>query len=458
MTLSIEKHGVPMTPEQQAANEACIAKHRASGPRVMLTCAAQVVPQAVAWLWPDWLPAGKLTLLAGSPGTGKTTIALALASIVTTGGTWPDGSHRHDTGNVLIWSSEDDPADTLVPRLMAAGADLTRVHFVSGSVTDSGEVLPFDPATDVPLLAERLEDMGGADLLIVDPIISAVSGDSHKATDVRRNLQALIDLGMQHGCAVLGISHFRKSSQGTSPMERVNGSQAFVALARMVWVAAKEEGTERRILARAKANIARDDGGASYSVEQEQLAGDYCGIWTSRIAWGAMVEGTARDILSKVETAADTPPDTALLNAASFLRSLLLDGPISVPTIKADAIGAGYTWATIRRAKDYLGVEARKLGMREGWAWALAAEGAHEGVHEDAQTKKRERLREERAPSATTRVYGQQDAPSSGVVCEDAHAPFSERLREDAEHRQLERVASVPGETDGGGDQEEGGL
>jgi putative DNA primase/helicase len=85
-------------------------------------------------------------------------------------------------------------------------------------------------------------------MMIVDPIVSAISGDAHRANDVRRNLQALVDMAGSYGCAVLGISHFAKGTKGTSPAERVIGSQAFVALARMVLVAGKDEAAERRIL------------------------------------------------------------------------------------------------------------------------------------------------------------------------------------------------------------------
>ncbi|CAJ0719350.1 AAA family ATPase [Ralstonia mannitolilytica] len=340
----------------------------AAGPRLLTTCAADVVPEPITWLWPGWLPAGKLSILAGSPGTGKTTLALDLAATVTTGGTWPDGSEYSKPGNVLIWSGEDHPADTLVPRLIAAGADLKRVFFTQTVANESGELQPFDPAKDIDLLSQRLTELGGADLLIVDPIVSAVSGDAHRVNDVRRNLQALVDAAAVHRCAVLGISHFAKGTKGSSPAERVIGSQAFVALARMVLVAGKDEGAERRILARAKSNIAADDGGFGYSIEQVEASP---GIVASRIVWGEFVGGSARDILGDVEHRDDQDQRTALEDAMGFLRSLLAAGPVPSKQIKADVAGAGYHWRTIERAKQELGVEARKLGMQGGWVWAL---------------------------------------------------------------------------------------
>ncbi|MBW5285303.1 AAA family ATPase [Burkholderia gladioli] len=367
----------------------CIAAATAPGgvakpvaaPRTMalLTRASDIVPEAIRWLWPDWLPEGKLTLLAGSPGTGKTTLALALAATVTRGGAWPDGTACRRAGDVLMWSGEDNPADTIVPRLIAAGADLHRVHIVSGRRDEKGETMPFDPATDVPLLAERLSDMGGASLLILDPIVAAVSGDAHRVNDVRRNLQSLVDMAAAYRCAVLGISHFAKGTKGSSPAERVIGSQAFVALARMVLVAGKDEAAERRILARAKSNIAPDDGGVSYTLEMVENDG----IHASRVVWGDLIDGTAREILGDVEQQ-DDEVRTERTEATEFLQGLLADGPLSSKQIRKDADEAGFAWRTMHRAADALKVEKRKIGMKEGWQWALPKMPNPERASEDA--------------------------------------------------------------------------
>ncbi len=367
----------------------CIAAATASGgvekptavarPKVLLTRASDIVPEAIRWLWPDWLPEGKLTLLAGSPGTGKTTLALALAATVTRGGVWPDGTACRRAGDVLLWSGEDNPADTIVPRLIAAGADRHRVHILSGRADEAGAILPFDPATDVPLLAERLADMSGASLLILDPIVSAVAGDAHRANDVRRDLQALVDMANAHRCAVLGITHVGKHTQGKNPAERVLGSQAFVALARMVLIAGKDEAAERRILARAKSNIAPDDGGVSYTLEVVENDG----IHASRVVWGDLIDGTAREILGDVEQQ-DDEVRTERTEATEFLQGLLADGPLSSKQIRKDADEAGFAWRTMHRAADALKVEKRKIGMKEGWQWALPkmpnSERASEGA------------------------------------------------------------------------------
>ncbi len=333
---------------------------------VVLTCGADLKPEPVTWQWRGWLAQGKLHILAGAPGLGKTTIALACASTVSSGGRWPDGT-ACKAGNVLIWSGEDDPADTLLPRLLAAGADPDRIYFVQGTRVD-GEVLPFDPARDIGAILGAVEQIGGIDLLIVDPIVSAVAGDSHKNTEVRRALQPLVDLGASLKCAVLGISHFSKGGQGQDPTQRVVGSVAFAAVARVVWVAAKvrgEDGESKRILARAKSNIGPDEGGFEYHIEQAE---PLPGIEASYIAWGQSVAGTARELLSEPEDGEDKGPRD---DAEEFLREVLKDGPTPAKTIKAEALEAGHAFRTVRRAADNLHVIKRKGGMSEGWYWSL---------------------------------------------------------------------------------------
>jgi len=334
---------------------------------VVLTCGADLTPHPVRWLWQYWLAMGKLHIFAGAPGQGKTTIALAMAATITIGGRWPDGS-RCAAGNVLIWSGEDDPADTLVPRLMAAGADRARCFFIEGARRD-GEVVPFDPARDLGQLLEAIEKIGGISLLVIDPVVSAVTGDSHKNTEVRRALQPLVDLAAKCGCAVLGITHFAKGGQGTDPAQRVVGSVAFTAVARVVMVAAKvkgdEEGQDTRILARSKSNIGPDDGGFQYHLEQSE---PLPGIHASHIAWGKAVEGTARELL--------TDPDDAPQEDASDAVELLRAELDSVLWTSCDEAAkplkaAGFSKKQIWAASKKVGVMRKKDGMKGGWMWRL---------------------------------------------------------------------------------------
>jgi putative DNA primase/helicase len=335
---------------------------------VVLVCGTDIQPEPVQWLWKNWLALGKMQLLAGAPGQGKTTIALAFAAAVTSAGRWPDGS-RCEAGNVLIWSGEDDPADTLLPRLIAAGADRSRVFFVTGARV-GGEVQPFDPARDMAALQSEAAKIGHVRLLIVDPVVAAVTADSHKNTETRRSLQPLVDMASWMNAALLGITHFSKGGQGSDPAQRVIGSVAFTAVARVVLVAAKvrsEDGEDRRILARGKSNIGPDEGGYEYHLEQVEALP---GIEASRILWGKAVEGSARDLLTDPEQDGDdsAPRD----GAVEFLREVLKDGPLAAKAIKAEALEAGHAWRTVRRASEELLVIKKKDGMQGGWYWQLS--------------------------------------------------------------------------------------
>lgn len=336
---------------------------------VELTCGSDLTPTPVSWLWQYWLALGKLHILAGAPGQGKTTIAAgAFAATVSSGGRWPDGS-RCEAGNVLIWSGEDDPADTLLPRLLAAGADRSRVFFVKGTRIN-GDLLPFDPARDTADILGAVEKIGGISLLIVDPVVSAVAGDSHKNTEVRRALQPLVDLAATCQCAVLGISHFSKGGAGQDPTQRVVGSIAFSAVARVVLVAAKvksDDGTDRRILARSKSNVGPDGGGFEYTIEQTE---PLPGIEASYIAWGQSVAGSARELLAEPDQSEDSAGDKSAQEAAEvFLFELLAAGPTPTKTVETEAKGAGIAWRTVRRASETLGVKKRK--SLDAWYWSI---------------------------------------------------------------------------------------
>ena len=349
-----------------------------AAPSLCLIRADELTPQCVDWLWHGWLARGKLHVLAGAPGTGKTTIALALVATVTCGGRWPDGTHCAP-GNVLIWSGEDDPEDTLLPRLIAMGADRSRVYFI-GEVTADGVRRAFNPAEDIATLEAEARCIGNISLLVVDPIVSAIAGDSHKNAEVRRDLQPLVDLGGQLHCAVLGISHFTKGTAGRDPVERVTGSLAFGALARLVFGAAKvtsADGKAQRIFARAKSNIGPDGGGWVYEIRQDELEG-HPGLFASQVIWGEALEGTARELLASVEDmggdgAAEAMSERDL--AIKWLADLLADGPVPKTKVDAEAKAAGHKLVTVRRAKTALKVRAVKAGMKEGWNWELP-EGA----------------------------------------------------------------------------------
>ena len=364
---------------QKAAARISSARARVGtdAPAVRLIRGDAVELRPVRWLWPGFLPAGMLTILGGAPGCGKTTIALSMAATVTTGGAWPAGMGGCGAGDVLIWSGEDSQ-DVLAARLRAMGADMERVHFIDGVTGLNGEA--FDPGRDMELLESTAKGLRAPSLLILDPIVSAVTGDSHKGAEVRRSLQPVVALAQRLGCAVVGITHFSKGTTGRDPAERITGSIAFAALARVVLVAAKvqsadgdegEASAERRVLVRAKSNIGPDDGGLAYTLDRIEVAPKVEG---QRVVWLEALRGSARDVLASAEAMPDDEESSALDDAMQFLRSELRAAPRPASDIFREGRGAGHSERTIRRAKAELRVESQKTAA--GWVWALPVKAA----------------------------------------------------------------------------------
>ncbi len=331
-----------------------------------LTCAADIRPESIKWLWDGWLAKGKFHILAGEAGTGKTTLALALAAVVSNGGSFPDGTYT-TAGNVLIWSGEDGIKDTLIPRLIAAGADLSKVHFVD-NVMHNGEIRSFDPAIDMKILVDAAALIGDISLLIVDPVVNAVAGNDHKNNEVRRSLQPLVDFGEKLGCAVLGITHFSKNTSGRAPLDRVTGSLAFGALPRIVLATAKiigKDGEVSRVFCRAKSNIGPDHGGFEYDLHQKELE-THTGVFSSYVAWGETLEGSAKELLAEDEVGGG-----GIEAAEQFLRDSLTIYSKPQREIEEQARIAGISFSTLKRAKKSIGVISKKDGTSGRWFWSL---------------------------------------------------------------------------------------
>ncbi len=340
---------------------------------VELIRADRLTPEPIGWLWPGWLARGKLHVLAGAPGSGKTTLALDVAACITSGRALPSG-WKPQRGAVVMWSGEDDPADTLVPRLLAAGADASKVHFV-GDVRGADGPRPFDPGRDVPALAAACASIDNIVLLIVDPLVNAVAGDSHKNSEVRRGLAPLVELAARLDAALIGITHYSKGTGGREPLERVTGSLAFGALARIVLGTVRQQSdddAERKlVLARAKSNIGPDGGGFGYAFEQIDSR-KFPGVSASRIVWGPELTGTARELLAEPEPEGDSEAS----DAADWLRDLLADGPLPTKDVRGHGNDAGFAWRTLQRTMKRAGVEARRGGFGQPAAWFLSASRA----------------------------------------------------------------------------------
>jgi archaellum biogenesis ATPase FlaH len=346
------------TQEQESASD-----HAAGARTVSLS---DVQPEEVSWLWDGRIPFGKLTLLDGDPGLGKSTLALEVAARLTRGERLPGGGLA-EVSSVLILSAEDGLGDTIRPRLEAAGADVSRVFAIQAVSNSEGEE-EFPCLRHVAEIEEAIR-VRAARLLIVDPLM-AYLGDktnSWRDQDVRRALAPVAAMAERTGAAVLIIRHLTKGG-GSNAVYRGGGSIGISGAARSVLLVAKDpEDEERRVLASAKSNLSRPPDSLAYRLRS---AGN-----VARVEFeAAPVHLTADQLL-----AAQEGPEGrgALGEAEAFLRDLLVDRPVASKDGLKAAREAGISEITLRRARERLGIRPRRIGFDGAWFWGLPAEGDH---------------------------------------------------------------------------------
>jgi putative DNA primase/helicase len=343
--------------------------------RIRIMMGSNVIPQPISWLWRYWLAHGKFHILAGRPGSLKTTTAIGLCAAVSVGGQWPDRSQA-TPGRVVIWSGEDAIDDTLLPRFIAAGGDRAQIAFISG-VEENGRTRSFDPARDMNGVVAVCADLGRVGLVVIDPVVAVAKGDSHKNAETRRDLQSLVSLAEQTQAAVLGIHHLTKRSEDADPLDRVSGSLAFGAGPRVVLLSAVDRrvgGEPRGVILRAKNNLGPAHGGFNFTAETRPLT-EYPDIAAQRILWGAYVNEPARDILARLEGKA--VPDVR--KAAAFLRGALKGGPRMAAEVFAEGEAAGFNKRALQRALVRLGGSSEKPSFGTGWIWELPEQAPKEG-------------------------------------------------------------------------------
>lgn len=347
-------------------------KRDPKGRRIVLEKASLIEQSLIRWLWKERIALGKMTLLAGSPGEGKTQIGIDVIARVTRGLAWPDGGIA-TLGSAIILSAEDAADDTICPRLEFAGADLNKVlilkHILTGDKAGS-----FDLQQDLDELKRQIHLLQDVKVIMIDPITAYLGDtDSHRTSDVRGILAPMETLAQETGAAILAITHPPKAAQ-TRAMNAFVGSQAFGAAPRLTFLAIAEPETGRSLLLAVKNNISVKAKGLGYRKEGGITGG---GIPSCRIVWdNKPVYLTADEAMQ--ETA---PVDSAFLNAEKFLADFLKDGPRLANEGHAAAAELGISEITLKRAKKKLKVKSEKSDFDTGkWLWALPNKTAN---HED---------------------------------------------------------------------------
>jgi putative DNA primase/helicase len=231
-----------------------------------MVCAADVMPLAVDWIWEGRIARGKLTIIAGAPDVGKSQIGAYIAARITKREHWPQAALAPQ-GDVVILASEDSIEDTWVPRLMAACADLARVHFVKMVIDERGKRRTFNLQSDLEALGEKLNALQKPQLVIIDPITSYLGKvDANRTPDVRAVMEPITALAENCRVGIFAVTHPPKAQ--VSAMNAFTGSLAFVAGARIAFIVVPEPETERRLMLAVKNNVGvRRKGGATSSKE-----------------------------------------------------------------------------------------------------------------------------------------------------------------------------------------------
>jgi len=347
-----------------------IASSDPNKPHAILQRLTGVTRELLDWLWPGRIPLGKLTLLAGDPGLGKSFVTLDIAARVSRGDAWPDTPLLRQTpGDVVLLNAEDDLADTIAPRLDKAGADDSRIVAIEG-VSLLGKRRHFSLEQDLPRLEEVLVGNPGTRLIVVDPI-SAYTGkvDSHKNSEVRGLLAPLAELAGRHRVAIVTVTHLSKGAS-TKAVYRAMGSLAFAAAARAVWAVVKDQhDPQRRLFLPAKLNLAQDPDGLAYRIVE------------GRVAWDVepvrMHADDAFAAEAKAATDGGKQRGSERQEAKQWLREQLANGRVPSNQLIADARELGVSERTLRRAYKEIGGRSRKQDGQ--WLWGLGSQDGHEG-------------------------------------------------------------------------------
>lgn len=306
---------------------------------------ADVESKNVEFLWYPYIPYGKITIIQGDPGEGKTTAVLRIAALLTKGEKLPEDNQEREPVNVIYQTAEDGLADTVKPRLEAAGADCSRILVID----ESDE--------NLSMLDSRIEEAlkeTDAKLIILDPIQAYLGSnvDMHRANEIRPVMKHLGNIAEKYGCAIILIGHMNKAS-GSKSTYRGLGSIDFQATARSVLIVGRiKDDPTCRVIVHDKSSLAPEGPSIAFRLDKD-----------NGFEWEGIIDITVDELLSGEQK-------TSKLNKAKdFLKSYLADGPKAYNDIEVEAAENGIKSRTLYTAKDELGVVSKKVGAK--WFWGF---------------------------------------------------------------------------------------
>lgn len=341
--------------------------HQNHAPEAILRPFSSLEPRPVEWLWSNWLPLGKLAVLDGDPGLGKSTLLLDLAARVSRDGRMPDGS-QGASGHVAVMSAEDAAEDTILPRLIVAEANLNRVLDLS-SVRKGDEERPPEIPNDLPRIEAKLAECD-CRLLVIDPLMAFLYGaDANKDQEIRRVLFKLSKIAEKHRCAVIAMRHLNKGG-GTKAIYRGNSSIGVIGHARTgLMVAVDPDDEHKRVLAVSKCNLAARPRSLRYTLTP---IGPVC-----RVEWCGTSEYDADTLMQPPPTEEEREQReearSRVAQAMDTLRMILESGPVRIREAKRLCADAGFPVRTTERAARNLGltVDHRYEQGEHVWMWSL---------------------------------------------------------------------------------------
>lgn len=338
---------------------------------VHLTKASLIQIRPVKYVWAGRIPLGALTLVGGREGVGKSLCVYTIGAEITRGSLPGDclGTPR----NIIVAASEDSWEHTIVPRLIAADADLDRVYRVDVATPDSLQI-PLSLPRDLAALEREARDIRAA-AIVLDPLLSRLDAkiDTHKDADVRRGLEPLAALADSTQAALLGLIHVNKSNS-QDVLSTLMASRAFAAVARAVLVVMVDPDDEQvRLLGLAKNNLGRlDIPTLKFTIDGVKVADTAEGeVWTGKLMWAGESQQSIRE---HFEAAADASGDrTATSEAADWLADYLSSegGTLESSVVKTAGKRAGHSPDALKRARKKLQIVSDSRGFPRKTYWIL---------------------------------------------------------------------------------------